>query len=181
MCLIGILGHRGWICVTWTLEKGSMTLMRFCSSRLSYSLVRWVLMMGSSLSSALYSVSALRRKWKTFWSQIRLKDPAERKEQQNCSECYRRAENSDTHLFKVCQRPVLAGLCHTFQWVCLWKKNFFKKRLWVCDSRSTAFTTTDWSILHFMKHNGQWGKQKIMHSGEGFSNYQWSLNQNSNC
>ena len=47
--------------VTWTLEKGSMTLMRFCSSRLSYSLVRWVLMMGSSLSSALYSVSALRR------------------------------------------------------------------------------------------------------------------------
>lgn len=44
--------------VTWTLEKGSMTLMRFCSSRLSYSLVRWVLMMGSSLSSALYSVNA---------------------------------------------------------------------------------------------------------------------------
>lgn len=51
-------------CVTWTLEKGSMTLMRFCSSRLSYSLVRWVLMMGSSLSSALYSVSALGRKRK---------------------------------------------------------------------------------------------------------------------
>lgn len=44
--------------VTWTLEKGSMTLMRFCSSRLSYSLVRWVLMMGSSRSSALYSVKA---------------------------------------------------------------------------------------------------------------------------
>lgn len=46
---------------TWTLEKGSMTLMRFCSSRVSYSVVRWVLMMGSSLSSALYSVSALGR------------------------------------------------------------------------------------------------------------------------
>ena len=44
--------------ITWTLEKGSMTLMRFCSSRLSYSLVRWVLMMGSSLSSGLYSVRA---------------------------------------------------------------------------------------------------------------------------
>lgn len=37
-----------------------MTRMRFCSSRLSYSLARWVLMMGSSLSSALYSVRACR-------------------------------------------------------------------------------------------------------------------------
>lgn len=27
-----------------------------------------------------------------------------------------------THLFKVCQRPVLAGLCHTFQRVCLWER-----------------------------------------------------------
>lgn len=45
---------------TCTLEKGSMTRMRFCSSRLSYSLVRWMLMMGSFLSSALYSVSALK-------------------------------------------------------------------------------------------------------------------------
>lgn len=43
---------------TCTLENGSMTRMRFCSSRLSYSLARWVLMMGSSLSSALYSVRA---------------------------------------------------------------------------------------------------------------------------
>lgn len=43
---------------TCTLEKGSMTLMRFCSSRLSYSLARCVLMIGSSRSSALYSVRA---------------------------------------------------------------------------------------------------------------------------
>ena len=43
---------------TCTLEKGSMSLMRFCSSSLSYSLFRCVLIMGSSLSSALYSVRA---------------------------------------------------------------------------------------------------------------------------
>lgn len=43
---------------TCTLENGSITRMRFCSSRLSYSLARWVLIIGSSLSSALYSLRA---------------------------------------------------------------------------------------------------------------------------
>lgn len=57
--------------LTCTLEKGSMTRMRFCSSRLSYNLARWVLMMGSSLSSALYSVRAWRKQTKALvivWS-----------------------------------------------------------------------------------------------------------------
>lgn len=49
---------QAWQPVTCTLEKGSMTRMRFCSSRLSYSLARCVLIMGSSRSSALYSVRA---------------------------------------------------------------------------------------------------------------------------
>ena len=55
-----IFEWTGWL-LTCTLEKGSMTRMRFCSSRLSYSVAMWVLMIGSSLSSALYSVRA----WET--------------------------------------------------------------------------------------------------------------------
>ena len=38
--------------LTCTREKGSMTRIRFCSSKLSYNLARCVLMMGSSRSSA---------------------------------------------------------------------------------------------------------------------------------
>lgn len=62
-------GKLGLAHVTCTLENGSMTRMRFCSSRLSYSLARCVLIIGSSLSSALYSVRA----WKMKKQQKQLK------------------------------------------------------------------------------------------------------------